>query len=251
MANTSPLARVDGRPLDALRPISFETGVIAHHRGSVMVSFGGTKVLCVATAEERVPPHRKESGGGWVTAEYAMLPGSTHDRKPRERQKQDGRSVEIQRLIGRALRNVVDMDVIGQRQITVDCDVIQADGGTRTASITGGFIALALCIHDLQQSKLPMKAKTVRDALKAQVAAVSLGVLDGSVLTDLCYDEDKRAETDLNLVARSDGGIVEVQGTAEGAPLHRKALDLLVDQGLVAIDRLCALQREALGDLWR
>lgn len=251
MTTSTSIARIDGRSVLALRPITFETGVIAHHKGSVMVSFGQTKVLCVATAEERVPPHRKESGGGWVTAEYAMLPGSTHDRKQRERQKQDGRSVEIQRLIGRALRNVVDMDVIGPRQITVDCDVIQADGGTRTASITGGFVALALCLHHLQQKKLPMKAKTVRDALKAQVAAVSLGVLDGGVFTDLCFEEDKRAETDLNLVARSDGGIVEVQGTAEGAPLHRKELDQLVDQGLAAIEHLCALQRDALGDIWR
>jgi ribonuclease PH len=143
------------------------------------------------------------------------------------------------------------MDVIGARQINVDCDVIQADGGTRTASITGGFVALALCIADLQRRKLSMKAKTVRDALKAQVAAVSLGVLDGGVLTDLCYEEDKRAETDLNLVARSDGGIVEVQGTAEGLPMSRKDLDGLIDQDLVAIEKLCALQREALGEIWR
>jgi ribonuclease PH len=179
-----------------------------------------------------------------------MLPGSTHDRKQRERQKQDGRSIEIQRLVGRALRNVVDMDLIGQRQITVDCDVIQADGGTRTASITGGFVALALCIHDLQQRKLPMKAKTLRQAMPAQVAAVSLGVHGGQILTDLCYREDSAAETDLNLVARSDGGIVEIQGTAEGAPLARAELDRLVDQGLAAIDTLLALQRAALGDRW-
>ena len=216
----------------------------------MLVSFGATKVLCVATAEERVPPHRKESGGGWVTAEYAMLPGSTHDRKQRERQKQDGRSVEIQRLIGRALRNVVAMDLIGQRQINIDCDVIQADGGTRTASITGGFVALALCLHDLQQRKMPMKAKTLRQAMPAQVAAVSLGVHGGQILTDLCYREDSAAETDLNIVARSDGGIVEIQGTAEGAPLARSELDLLVDQGLAAIEILCAKQREVLGSIW-
>lgn len=247
---TSTTARADGRTSTDLRSITFETGFIAHHPGSVLVSFGATRVLCVATAEERVPPHRKDSGGGWVTAEYAMLPGSTHDRKQRERQKQDGRSIEIQRLVGRALRNVVDMDLIGQRQITVDCDVIQADGGTRTASITGGFVALALCIHDLQQRKLPMKAKTVRQAMPAQVAAISLGVLGGQILTDLCYREDSAAETDLNLVARSDGGIVEIQGTAEGAPLTRGELDRLVDQGLSAIDTLLSLQRTALGDRW-
>jgi len=247
---TSTLSRGDGRSDVSLRDVRFECGFIAHHPGSVLVSFGATRVLCTAIAEERVPPHRKDSGGGWVTAEYAMLPGSTHDRKQRERQKQDGRSVEIQRLIGRALRNVVNIDVIGARQINIDCDVIQADGGTRTASITGGFVALALCLHDLQKRKMPMKAKTLKDALTAQVAAVSLGIKDGRVLTDLCYEEDKSAETDLNLVARSDGGIVEVQGTAEGAPLMRKELDTLVDQGLSAIAELCAKQREALAGIW-
>ena len=244
--------RVDGRgPLD-LRSIKFETGFIAHHKGSVLVSFGQTRVLCVATVEERVPPHRKGSGGGWLTAEYAMLPGSTHDRKQRDssKGKVDGRSVEIQRLVGRAIRNVVDIDLIGERQITVDCDVIQADGGTRTAAITGGFVALALCLHDVQKRGLSMKAKTLKQALGAQVAAVSMGVLNGRVLTDLNYAEDSKAETDLNLVARSDGGIVEVQGTAEGAPLSRKELDLLVDQGLAAIETLCALQREALAGIW-
>lgn len=242
--------RVDGRDPLSLRPISFETGFIRHHPGSVLVSFGHTKVLCVATAEERVPAFRKEIGGGWVTAEYAMLPGSTHDRKQRERNKQDGRSVEIQRLIGRALRNVVQVELIGQRQITVDCDVIQADGGTRTAAITGGFVALALCLHDVRKRGLNMKAKSLKAALTAQVAAVSLGVHGGQVLTDLCYEEDKSAETDLNLVARSDGGIVEVQGTAEGVPLKRDELDTLVDQGLGAIETLCQLQRDALGEVW-
>jgi ribonuclease PH len=244
--------RIDGRTGTDLRPVTFQTRFIAHHPGSVLVSFGNTKVLCCATAEERVPPHRKGSGGGWLTAEYAMLPASTHERKQRDssRGKQDGRSVEIQRLIGRALRNVVDIDKIGERQINVDCDVIQADGGTRTAAITGSFVAVALCLHDLQQKKLSMKAKTVKDALTAQVAAVSIGIHGGSVFTDLCYAEDSKAETDLNLVARSDGGIVEVQGTAEGAPMSRKELDTLVDQGLVAIDRLCALQREALAGIW-
>ena len=159
--------------------------------------------------------------------------------------------MEIQRLIGRALRNVVDMDVIGPRQINVDCDVIQADGGTRTASITGGFVALALCLADLQRRKLPMKAKSLQDALSAQVAAVSLGVVgDGVVVTDLNYAEDKHAETDLNLVARSYGGLIEVQGTAEGKPLTRAQLDVLVDQGLAAIAELHAMQRQALGAVW-
>jgi ribonuclease PH len=244
--------RIDGRSATDLRPVSFQTGFIAHHPGSVLVSFGQTKVICCATAEERVPPHRKNTGGGWLTAEYSMLPASTHERKQRDssRGKQDGRSVEIQRLIGRALRNVVDIDRIGERQINVDCDVLQADGGTRTAAITGSFVAVALCLHDLQQRKMSMKAKTVRDALSAQVAAVSIGIHGGAVFTDLCYAEDSKAETDLNLVARSDGGIVEVQGTAEGAPMSRRELDALVDQGLDAIARLCALQREALAGIW-
>jgi len=245
-------ARVDGRTPSETRKVSFETHYIANHKGSVLVSFGGTKVLCVATVEERVPPHRKGSGGGWLTAEYAMLPGSTHDRKQRDssKGKVDGRSVEIQRLIGRALRNVFDIDLIGERQITVDCDVIQADGGTRTAAITGGFVALALCVQDLLDRKMSMKAKNLKQVLSAQVAAVSMGVVDGRVVTDLCYKEDVAAETDLNLVARSDGGIVEVQGTAEGAPLSRKELDQLVDQGLEAIAGLCAAQREALKGIW-
>jgi ribonuclease PH len=244
--------RVDGRAPFALRPIRFETHYIAHHKGSVLVSFGDTKVLCVASVEERVPPHRKGSGGGWLTAEYSMLPGSTHERKQRDssKGKVDGRSVEIQRLIGRALRNVCDIDKLGERQITVDCDVIQADGGTRTAAITGGFVALALCVHDLMQRKLPMKAKTLKDVLGAQVAAVSMGIVGDRVVTDLCYKEDVDAETDMNIVARSDGGLVEVQGTAEGKPMSRAELNTLVDQGLVAIEELCALQREALKGIW-
>jgi ribonuclease PH len=246
------MARKDGRAPTDLRPVTFETGYIKHHPGSVLVSFGDTRVLCVASVEERVPPHRLNSGGGWVTGEYSMLPGATHDRKQREisRGKADARSVEIQRLVGRALRNAVDMDAIGQRTITVDCDVIQADGGTRTASITGGWVALALCIAHLQKRGVSMKAKSLKDALPAQVAAVSLGVLKSEIWTDLCYEEDSRAETDLNLVARADGTIVEVQGTAEGEPMKRDELVKLIDQGLVAIAQLCAKQREAIGAVW-
>ena len=240
--------RRDGRQPTDLRPVSFQTGFLAHHKGSVLVSFGQTRVLCAATAEERVPPHRLQSGGGWITAEYAMLPAATHDRKQRDisRGKQDARSVEIQRLVGRALRGAVNIDVIGQRTIHVDCDVLQADGGTRTAAITGGWVALALCLKDLQKRGLPMKAKRLEDALVAQVAAVSLGVKGGTVLTDLDYQEDAGADTDLNLVARADGAIIEVQGTAEGAPMTRGELDRLVDQGLQAIQQLCAMQRAAL-----
>jgi ribonuclease PH len=241
--------RIDGRTDDALRPIRFETHYIAHHKGSVLVSFGNTKVLCVATVEERVPPHRVNSGGGWLSAEYGMLPGSTHDRKQRDaaKGKQDARSIEIQRLIGRALRNVINIDVIGQRTINVDCDVIQADGGTRTASITGSFVAVALCAQELLGRNANMKAKTLKDIMPAQLAAVSMGVHAGRVLTDLNYAEDSNAETDLNLVARHDGSVVEVQGTAEGAPMKRTELNEMLDRGVLAIQRLCALQQEALG----
>ncbi len=246
------MPRVDGRTQAQLRPIRFETGFIAHHPGSVLVSFGQTRVLCVATTEERVPPHRMNSGGGWVTAEYSMLPAATHDRKQREisRGKADARSVEIQRLVGRALRNVVNMDMMGARTINVDCDVLQADGGTRTASITGGFVALALCVAHAQQRKLNMKGKKLRDVVTAQVAAVSLGILGGEILTDLNYPEDSKAETDLNLVARSDGTLVEIQGTAEGQPMQRDELVAIVDQGISGILQLCQLQRDALGAVW-
>jgi ribonuclease PH len=237
--------RSDGRQKDELRPISFETGFLEHHPGSVLVSFGKTRVLVAATVEERVPPYRLSSGGGWLTAEYSMLPASTHERKRRDISsgKQDGRSVEIQRLIGRSLRNVVDIDRLGQITLHVDCDVLQADGGTRTASITGAWVALSLCLHHLKQ-KGKLKRK-VSDVLLGQVAAVSLGVVKGEVLTDLCFEEDFGADTDLNLVARDDGSLIEVQGTAEGVAMTRAELDLLVDQGLLAVQRLCALQRQA------
>lgn len=246
------MARPDGRTPEQLREIRFETAVIPHHPGSVIVHFGTTRVLCVCTVEERVPPHRLSSGGGWMTAEYSMLPAATHDRKQRDisRGKQDARSVEIQRLIGRALRNVVNIDVIGQRTLTVDCDVLVADGGTRTASITGGFVAVALCVNELLKKKANMKAKKLRDVLSGQVAAVSLGVLEGQVWTDLCYAEDVRAETDFNLVARDDGTLVEVQGTAEGEPMTREQLLTILDQGAAAVRELCARQREALGGIW-
>jgi ribonuclease PH len=246
------MARIDGRRPQDLRPVKFETGYIAHHPGSVLVSYGLTKVLCVATLEERVPPYRVNSGGGWASAEYGMLPGSTHDRKQRDisKGKADARSVEIQRLIGRSLRNVLNIDVMGQRTLHLDCDVIQADGGTRTASITGGFVATAICLHHAQKRGLNMKAKSLRDLMPAQLAAVSMGIHGNEVLTDLCYAEDSKAETDLNLVARSDGTIVEIQGTAEGKPMQRSELNALIDQGLVAIEALCAAQREALRGIW-
>ena len=228
------MRRQDGRSPTDLRPISFETGFILHHPGSVLV---------VATSEDRVPPFRMNTGGGWLTADYAMLPASTHERRRRERDKQDGRSVEIQRLVGRALRNVVNLDKLGQRTVNVDCDVLQADGGTRTAAITGAWVALRIHLEHLAR-KGALSAPVDR-ALTNQVAAVSLGVKDGVILTDLDYSEDSRADTDMNLVARDDGTLIEVQGTAEGKPMTRDELTALLDQGLDAISRLCALQREA------
>ena len=237
------MPRPDERANDALREIRFETGYIAHHPGSVLVSFGQTRVLVVCTVEDRVPHFRADSGGGWLTASYAMLPGSTHTRKRRDVGKQDGRSVEIQRLIGRAMRNVISLKKLGPRTLNIDCDVLQADGGTRTASITGAWVAVRLCLQALAQAgRLPAAVDAV---LTEHIAAVSLGIVDGQVLTDLCYEEDSRADTDLNLIARGDGTLVEVQGTAEGKPMRREELDQLVDQGLLAITRLCALQREA------
>ena len=239
--------RIDGRETTQLRDIRFDTGFIKHHPGSVLVSFGDTRVLVTATSnEDRVPPFRMNSGGGWLTAEYAMLPASTHTRRGREKTKPDGRSVEIQRLIGRALRNVVDIDKIGKRTIQVDCDVLQADGGTRTASITGAWVALHLCLRDLIDRGAQI-TKKLDKMLTGQVAAVSLGILGDAILTDLNYAEDSKADTDLNLVGRSDGTLIEVQGTAEGAPMSRAQLGALVDQGMAAIDELCALQRKAVG----
>ena len=236
------------RPFDAIRPLTFETGYIAHHKGSVLVTAGETRVIVAATVEDRVPPHCLEKGIGWVTAEYAMLPAATHTRKQREaeRGKRDGRSTEIQRLIGRALRNVVELKPLGRRTIHIDCDVLQADGGTRCASITGAWVALHLCLSDLVARKpRDLPAKKVEDILKGQVAAISVGVLKDQVLVDLCYDEDSKADTDLNLVARPDGSIIEVQGTAEGAPLLRSQLNAMLDQGTAAIEQIGALQLAA------
>jgi ribonuclease PH len=240
------MARSDGRQPTDLRPISFETGFIAHHPGSVLVSFGGTRVLCAATVEDRVPPFRLESGGGWMTATYSMLPASTHTRRRREIGHQDGRSVEIQRLIGRVLRNAFNLDKMGPITINLDCDVLQADGGTRTASITGGWVACRILLEKLARAgKHSFGPGDVDKILPGQVAAVSLGILKGEVLTDLNYAEDSRVDTDLNLVGRADGTFVEVQGTAEGAPMRREELNQLLDQGMAAIAQLCELQTAA------
>src|SRR4051812_2809841 len=209
-----------GRGADELRRIELVTGFTEHAEGSVLCSFGGTRVLCTATAEERVPGHVKGSGRGWVTAEYGMLPRSTHTRTDREaaRGKQTGRTQEIQRLIGRSLRAAVDLHALGERQILVDCDVIQADGGTRTAAITGSYVALGIALKRMQREK----------ALRAPVAAVSIGFLSGQVLLDLDYEEDFAAEVDMNVVGNAAGELLEVQGTAEKRPFTPAQLTSMV-----------------------
>jgi ribonuclease PH len=230
--------RADGRRADELRPIRLETGYQRYAEGSVLVDWGATRVLCAASVAEEVPPFRAASGGGWVTGEYAMLPRSTNTRKPR---RQGGRETEIQRLVGRALRAAVDLDALGPRTITVDCDVLVADGGTRVASITGGFVALALAARALLRD-----GRVARDPIARAVAAVSVGLLGGVPVLDLFQAEDSRADVDLNLVMTSEGRFVEVQGTAEHEPFRREELDALCDLGWRGIERLFDLQRRAL-----
>jgi ribonuclease PH len=226
--------RPDARRPDALRDITFETGVQRHVAGSVLVKWGHTHVLCAATFEDRVPGHRLQSGGGWLTAEYAMLPGATQERQRRERPNVSGRTAEIQRLIGRSLRAVINLDQIGPRTLWIDCDVVQADGGTRCASITAAYVASVLAIRAAGLKLTP-----------PPVAAVSVGIVKGQALLDLCYTEDSTADVDLNYVA-TPSGIVEVQGTAEGKPFPRPRLDALLDLGQAACTTLFELQTRAL-----
>ena len=239
------MSRPSGRMSDQMRSVSFERGISKHAEGSCLVKFGDTHVLCTASLEERVPPWLRNSGRGWVTAEYGMLPRSTTDRMRREASsgKQGGRTLEIQRLIGRSMRAVIDLEALGERQITVDCDVIQADGGTRTASITGGWIALHDCLDWMHQRQMASKTRVLKD----HVAAVSCGIFAGQAVTDLDYDEDSAAETDANFVMTGSGGIVEVQGTAEGAPFSRTEFDTLCDMASSAIAQLVDLQKQAIG----
>jgi ribonuclease PH len=236
-------SRANGRGDLDLRPIILEPGVSKHAEGSCLVKCGDTQVLCTASVEDRVPPHVFGTGAGWVTAEYGMLPRSTHERMAREaaRGKQGGRTLEIQRLVGRALRAAMALRELGQRTITVDCDVIQADGGTRTAAITGGFVALALAVRSLKARRVISTSP-----VKRQVAAVSVGILDGAVRLDLDYEEDSTAEVDMNVVATGDGELVEVQGTAEGKAFRREQLDRMIDAALAGIARLQAEQERAL-----
>ena len=239
--------RADGRTNDELRPIRFATHINMHAAGSCIVETGDTRVHCTATLEERVPRWLRDSGKGWVTAEYRMLPGATNSRMRRETSGVKGRTAEIQRLIGRALRAVVDLEALGPRQITVDCDVLQADGGTRTAAINGGFVALALAI-----AKLKAEGAITGSPLTDSVAAVSLGIIDGEVRLDLPYEEDARAEVDLNLVMSGGGGIIEVQGTGEERPFPRAQLDAILDLGAAGAVAITEAQAAALdGEDWR
>ena len=236
--------RSEGRAANALRPVTIERHYTKHAEGSVLVSFGHTKVLCTASVEEKVPPFKRGGGEGWLTAEYGMLPRATHTRNDREaaKGKQSGRTQEIQRLIGRSLRSVFDLKALGERTISLDCDVLQADGGTRTAAITGAFVAA----HDavsllMQQGKL--SSSPIRDF----VAAISVGIVEGTPLLDLEYTEDSTCDTDMNVVMTASGGFVELQGTAEGEPFTRAEMDALLVLADKGIRDLVAAQKQALG----
>ncbi len=232
------------RAPDQLRPVSLEPGFTRHAEGSCLVKFGDTHVLCTASLDEGVPGFLRGSGKGWVTAEYGMLPRSTHSRMRREAAagKQSGRTQEIQRLVGRSLRAIVDLSALGERQIVIDCDVLQADGGTRTASITGGYVALAQCIAYMKKTGMVTKP-----ALKDHVAAISCGIVKGSALLDLDYDEDSTAETDANFVMTGAGGLVEIQGTAEGAPFSDAEFTELLRLARKGIGELVTLQKSVIG----
>ena len=246
MASGAGLGRIDGRRRDQIRPVKVTRNFTKHAEGSVLIEMGDTKVICTASIEEKVPPFLKGRGTGWVTAEYAMLPRATHDRSPREsvKGKQGGRTLEIQRLVGRALRALIDTVRLGERTIWIDCDVIQADGGTRTASITGAFIALADAVAVLKKKEL-VKSNPLTDYL----AAISIGKVAGQVMVDLAYEEDSHAEVDLNLVMTGAGQYVEVQGTAEKTPFNKKDMDEFLDLGWGAIRELVELQKSLIGAL--
>jgi ribonuclease PH len=239
---TDLVTRPDGRQFDELRPVKFTLDYVDYPEGSVLIEFGHTRVLCNASVEETVPAWMAGRGGGWLTAEYALLPRSTHTRTPRETQGLRGRTQEIRRLIGRSLRAGVDLSLFGERTLVIDCDVLQADGGTRTAAITGGYVAAALALRRLaERGVVPEKVLT------SSIAAISVGVVADQVRLDLCYAEDRDAEVDLNVVMTAEGRLVEVQGTAEGSPFSRETLDQMLDLATQGITRLIQCQREALG----
>jgi ribonuclease PH len=235
--------RTGGRAADELRPVRITRGFTIHAEGSVLIEFGNTRVLCTASVEERVPPHKRGSGQGWVTAEYGMLPRSTHTRSDREaaRGKQSGRTQEIQRLIGRSLRAVFDLSLLGERTIQLDCDVLQADGGTRTAAITGAFVAAQDAVDKLLASGL-----LAQSPITGPVAAISVGIVQGTPLLDLEYVEDVACDTDMNVVMTGAGHFVEVQGTAEGAAFTRAEMDHLLRLAEQGIAELVSLQKQAL-----
>ncbi|MCT4599270.1 MAG: ribonuclease PH [Vallitalea sp.] len=237
--------RIDKRERDQLRSVKITKDFIKYPEGSVLIEMGNTKVICNATVEERVPPFKRDSGEGWVTAEYSMLPRATSDRNTRDinRLKKNNRSVEIQRLIGRALRSVVDFKVLGERSITLDCDVIQADGGTRTASITGAFVALVIACKKLLNEGVIDKMP-----ISSYVAAISVGIVNEEALLDLCYAEDSNAKVDMNVVMTEEGEFIEVQGTGEESPFTRKQFNELLDLGDKGIRELIAIQKNVLED---
>ena len=234
-------SRPDGRRPDGLRPVKLTLDYVDYPEGSVLIELGRTRVLCNASVEETVPAWMVGKGGGWLTAEYALLPRSTHTRTPRETTGLRGRTQEIRRLVGRSLRAAVALDPLGERTLVIDCDVLQADGGTRTAAVTGGYVALALALH-----RLAARDVVVQETLKPPVAAVSVGVVAGEARLDLCYAEDRDAEVDLNVVMAADGRLIEVQGTAEGAPFPRETLNQMLDLAAQGIASLVQCQREAL-----
>ncbi len=238
------MPREDGRALGEYRPITLSRSYARYAEGSCLVEVGQTKVLCTASVEDKVPPFLKGKGTGWVTAEYSMLPRATHTRSSRDTQKPSGRTVEIQRLVGRSLRSVIEMDALGERTITLDCDVLQADGGTRTASISGAFVAL---VEALSWMKAKGQIKTI--PITEWVAAVSVGVVKGEERLDLAYEEDSSASVDMNVVMTDTGRFIEVQGTAEGAPFDRDRLNRLLDLAHSGVRQMLAKQREALDGL--
>src|SRR5204863_3115737 len=240
----SQFSRTDNRAPDQLRSIKITPNFLPNAEGSALIEMGNTRVICAASVEEKLPPHlRNQRTEGWVTAEYGMLPRSTHTRTAREvtRGKPSGRTHEIQRLIGRSLRAISNRSVLGERTITIDCDVLQADGGTRTAAITGAYVAFAIACRRLLKENRIKKSPII-----AEVAAISVGIVDGTPLLDLKYDEDSRAEVDMNVVCTGDGRFIEVQGTAEGSPFTRAEMDNLLELGRKGIEQLVRVQRQAI-----
>lgn len=239
------MSRADNRALDQIRPVTFETGINMHAEGSVLIGMGNTRVICTASVEEKVPFFMRDKGRGWVTAEYSMLPRATSERTQREasRGKLGGRTMEIQRLIGRSLRAVINMEALGERTIWIDCDTIQADGGTRTASITGGFVALCLAVNGLME-----KGRLEKNPITDYLAAVSVGVVGGVPMLDLDYSEDYKADTDMNVVMTGKGKYVELQGTAEEEPFGQEELDELVKLAARGVRLLVEKQKEVMPD---